>query len=42
MKDKMIASLQAMIPSDNNRKVVQDLMNEPGYADKLALLVEDE
>jgi hypothetical protein len=42
MKDKMIASLSAMIPSDNNRRVVQDLMNEPGYADKLALLVEDE
>jgi len=42
MKDKMIASLSAMIPSDNNRRVVQDLMNEPGYADKLASLVEDE
>ncbi len=42
MKDKMIASLQAMIPSDNNRKVVQELMSEPSYADKLALLVEDE
>jgi hypothetical protein len=42
MKDKMIASLSAMIPSDNNRRVVEDLMKEPGYADKLALLVEDE
>lgn len=42
MKDKMIASLSAMIPSDNNRRVVEDLMKEPGYADKLSLLVEDE
>jgi len=42
MKDKMIASLSAMIPSDNNRHVVEDLMKEPVYADKLALLVEDE
>lgn len=42
MKDKMVASLSAMIPSDNNRQVVEDLMKEPAYADKLALLVEDE
>jgi len=42
MKDKMIASLSAMIPSDNNRRVVEDLMKEPAYVDKLALLVEDE
>lgn len=42
MKDRMIASLSAMIPSDNNRRVVEDLMKEPVYADKLALLVEDE
>ncbi len=42
MKDKMIASLSAMIPSDNNRRVVEDLMKEPAYADKLALLAEDE
>ena len=42
MKDKMVASLSAMIPSDNNRRVVEDLMKEPAYADKLALLVEDE
>jgi hypothetical protein len=42
MKDKMITSLSAMIPSDNNRTVVENLMKEPAYADKLALLVEDE
>jgi hypothetical protein len=42
MKDKMITSLSAMIPSDNNRSVVENLMKEPAYADKLALLVEDE
>lgn len=42
MKDKMIESLSAMIPSDNNRRVVEDLMKEPAYADKLASLIEDE
>lgn len=38
LKDKMIASLNAMIPSDNNKKIVQELMDDPAYADKLRLL----
>ncbi|MBL8907678.1 MAG: hypothetical protein JNM20_13465 [Rhizobiales bacterium] len=42
MKDKMIESLSAMIPSDNNRRVVEDLLKEPDYADKLSSLIEDE
>jgi hypothetical protein len=42
LKDKMIASLTAMIPSENNLRVVRDLMNEPAYSDKLKLLAEEE
>lgn len=43
MKDRMIASLKAMIPSENNKKVVEDLMKEPGYAEKLKQLgIEEE
>jgi hypothetical protein len=38
LKDKMIASLNAMIPSDNNRKVAQELMADAAYADKLKIL----
>jgi len=42
IKDKMIASLKAMIPSDNNRKVVQSLIDDPAYVEKLKLLAEEE
>lgn len=42
MKDRMIASLTAMIPSDNNKKVVQALIADPAYTDKLKLLSEEE
>lgn len=43
MKDRMIASLKAMIPSDNNKKVVQELMKEPAYVEKLKQLdIEEE
>jgi hypothetical protein len=42
MKTKMVTSLSAMIPSDNNRKVVQALIDDPQYTDKLKLLVEEE
>lgn len=38
MKDRMIKSLKAMIPSDNNKKVVADLMKDPAYAEKLKQL----
>ena len=43
MKDRMIASLRAMIPSDNNKTVVQELMKEPAYVEKLKQLdIEEE
>lgn len=38
MRDRMIASLTATIPSDNNLKVVRELAADPGYAEKLKLL----
>lgn len=42
MKDRMIASLNAMIPSENNRKVVEELMKDPAYAEKLKQLETEE
>lgn len=41
MKDRMIKGLKAMIPSDNNKKVVQALIDDPAYAEKLKLLAEE-
>jgi hypothetical protein len=41
MKDRMIASLTASIPSENNKKVVADLMKDPTMAAKLKLLDEE-
>jgi hypothetical protein len=38
MKDRMIASLKAMIPSENNKKVLAELMADPAYAEKLKQL----
>lgn len=38
MKDRMIKSLQAMIPSENNRRIIEQLMADPAYADKLKQL----
>ncbi|HHN68146.1 MAG TPA: hypothetical protein ENK15_08960 [Thermopetrobacter sp.] len=37
-RKKAIAALQVLIPSDNNRKVVKQLMDDPAYAKKLELL----
>ena len=42
MKDRMIASLKAMIPSENNRKVIQELIDDPAYAEKVKLLETEE
>jgi hypothetical protein len=43
VKDRMAASLAAMIPSANNRKVVEDLMKDPAYTEKIKILeVEEE
>ncbi len=41
-RDKMVRSLEAMLPSDNNKKIVRDLMNDPDYAERLKLLSQDE
>ena len=38
MKDRTIKSLQNSIPSDNNTKIVQDLMKDKDYSDKVKLL----
>lgn len=43
MKDKMVKALRALIPSENNKKVIQDLMADPAYAPKLKQLdIEEE
>ena len=42
MKDRMIKSLQATIPSENNKKIVDDLMKDPTYGDKIKLLESSE
>ncbi len=38
MKTRMISSLNAMIPSPNNRTVVAELIEDPAYAEKLKQL----
>lgn len=38
IKDRMIKSLTAMIPSDNNHKIVVDLMKDPAYSEKIKQL----
>lgn len=43
MKDRMITSLKAMIPSENNKRVIAELMTDSAYLDKLKQLdVEEE
>jgi hypothetical protein len=43
MKDKMVKALQALIPSENNRKVIEELMADPAYDEKLKKLdIEEE
>jgi hypothetical protein len=38
MKDRMIKSLKAMIPSENNRKIVDELIKDAAYSEKIKLL----
>jgi hypothetical protein len=38
MKDRMIQSLEATIPSDNNAKIVEDLSKDATYGEKLKSL----
>lgn len=42
MRDRMIQALSAMIPSDNNRKIVEDMMKDAVYGEKLKLLETEE
>ena len=42
MKDRIITSLNALIPSENNHKIVQDMIDNPAYAEKLKLLETEE
>jgi hypothetical protein len=42
MKDRMIASLNAMIPSDNNKKIVSEMMTDSATAERLKLLGEEQ
>ena len=41
MKGRMIKGLKAMIPSENNKKVVQAMIDDPAYTEKLKLLAEE-
>jgi hypothetical protein len=42
MKDRIITSLNALIPSENNHEVVQQMIDNPAYAEKLKLLETEE
>lgn len=42
MKDKMVKALKALIPSDNNKKVIEELMTDPVYGPKLKQLDTEE
>ena len=42
MKDRIIASLNALIPSENNRGIVQQMIDNPVYTEKLKLLETEE
>jgi hypothetical protein len=43
IKDRMVKALKALIPSENNKKVVAEMMDDPVYAEKLKLLdIEEE
>ncbi len=42
MKDRIITSLKTLIPSENNQKIVQQLIDNPAYAEKLKSLETEE
>jgi hypothetical protein len=42
MKDRIITSLNALIPSENNHKIVQEMIDNPAYTEKLKLLETEE
>jgi hypothetical protein len=41
LKDRMIKGLKAMIPSENNKRIVQAMIDDPAYTEKLKLLAEE-
>jgi hypothetical protein len=41
LKDRMINGLKAMIPSEYNKKIVQAMIDDPAYTEKLKLLAEE-
>jgi hypothetical protein len=42
MRDRMVKALTAMIPTDNNKKILEDLAKDTAYADKLKQLDTEE
>lgn len=42
MKDKMVKALKALIPSENNKKVIEELLADPVYGPKLKQLDTEE
>lgn len=42
MKDRIVTSLKALIPSENNQKIVQQMIDNPVYAEKLKSLETEE
>jgi hypothetical protein len=42
MKDRIVSSLNALIPTENNRKIVQQLIDDSTYAEKLKQLETEE
>jgi len=42
MKDRIVASLNALIPSENNRSIVQQMIDNPAYTEKLKSLETEE
>ena len=43
MRDKMVKALTALIPSDNNKKIIEDMLTDPVYGPRLKQLdIEEE
>ncbi len=38
MRDRMVTALSALIPSDNNKKIIEELTKDTAYVEKLKLL----
>jgi hypothetical protein len=42
MRDRMVTALTAMIPSENNKKIVEDMIKDPVYGPKVKALETEE